>query len=184
MNSIKLIGAYSAMLEAIATAASGTPHGLTDEQKTENKSHKESVAGSIRAFAKATAADGVEVEAANEALRIVLTAKECKAGTIKGYGASFRGFRKMIDDEAVGPEGKPLVETANTAVAQQYVASPEVKEAKELRDRLKAGIKDWTLLQLASLVEYVESENEAAKTDKTESIAPESTESREARRAA
>lgn len=184
MNAIKLIGTYSSLLDAIATAAKGTPHTLTKEQGEENKAHKANVATSIREYAKATAADDISTDDAYAALKLVLTAQEVKAGTVKGYGASFKGFRKMIDDNAVTTDGAALVDAANTADAQMYVASPDVKEAKNLRDRLKAATKGWTNAQLKELVEMAEAINTSNEADKTEQLAPESTESREARRAA
>lgn len=182
MNSIQVLTKYAVLLTAIADNC-GAAHGLTAEQTEANNARKASVAASIREYAKATAADGVGEQEGQEALAMLLTAKQVKGGTIKGYGASFRGYRKMIADGAKGKEGKALVDVANTGDAQLYVASDEVKAARDAKERIREATKGWKASELAELAEFAEALNKDRTKDVTESVVPESTESREARAA-
>lgn len=148
---LALLTTYAAHLAAITAAIveNGAESKLASEA---SKARKDSLATSIRAYAKATDADGVNADEAGTALRLVLTAAEVKPGTVKGYGASFRGYRAMLAD------GKPAaeVDAANTAKAQEYVASEETKALKVAKDRVKEATKAYKLADWVALADALE----------------------------
>lgn len=151
---LALLTTYAAQLAAIAAAV--TENGVASKLASEaSKGRKDSLASTIRTFASDTARDGVPTEDAHGALKLVLGAADQKPGTIKGYGASFRGYRAMIAD---GVE----IADKNTAKAQEYVASEETKALKAAKDRVKAATADYKLADWVALADALEAAKAAA----------------------
>jgi hypothetical protein len=172
---IQLLTTYNAQLAAI-TAAIVNNAAASAEASTASKDRKDSLATSIRAYARDTAADEVSADEAGAALRLVLGAAEVKAGTIKGYGASFRGFRAML-------EAGVDISEKNTKEAQDFVASDEVKALKAAKDRVKAATAEYKLADWLALADALEATKAQAEADATPTEAEATDVTREAQAA-
>jgi len=148
---------YSPQLSAITAAVVAA--GIAGKAASEaSKGRKDSLAASIRDFAEVTHADGVPVDEANKMLALDMTLAEVKGGTIKGYGASLRGYRAMI---AAGV----AIADKNTKDAQDYVASDEVKAIKAAKDRIATATKGYKLADWLALADVLEAAKAAREAD-------------------
>ena len=148
-----------AILEQFANVQKAT---LTDEQKEHNKEVDATVAAKLKAFATATAADGVKPEAAGQFARMYLTVGGMKKGTVNAYGKALDGFRKLIDS------GKDI-SGASTVDAQNAAKSDEQKAKDAVKEELKPFLRDAKLEQLQAILEYAQGLGIAVKARKERS---------------
>lgn len=121
----------------------------TSEAGAANKERSGTLADKLRNLARVTAQESISTEEAMVVYRAIATGAELKKGTINGYGASFAGFRKLLD------EGKDI-DAYNVKAAQDAVASEETKAKREAQKRLRAAIKGWKAAEIAELAAIAE----------------------------
>lgn len=163
MNPLSLLQSYNAPLARIVSLASDHKAATAEASKA-NKARGGKLADAIREYATATHDDGVPVADARSALRIALESVRdaddkpvIPAGTVKGYGASFAGYRDALAD------GEPIADMAPKA-AQERVASPEVKALNAARKALREALKPLkadALLELAELAKAMAPEDKS-----------------------
>lgn len=153
---LALLGMYGEAVQPIANAiiaSKAEKAELTEEQKVHNEELKATVADKVRDFAATTAADGVEPEQANAALRTLLTLGGVPKGTALNYGRAVEGFRKIMD---VNPEGWRVASVKDAQTAMQT----EGQKAKaDLREQLKPYLRDATVEQLEAMLEHAQGLN-------------------------
>ena len=127
-----------------------------------SKERKGTLATALRDYATTTEDDGVSVEDGRKFLRIAMIAADLKMGTVKGYGASYNGFRAMLADGAA-------IDKATVKEAQDYVASDAVKELNAAKKVLREALKPIkSASELLDIAEFAKTFHKAD--DKTPAV--------------
>lgn len=133
-------GAYAPVLSSIAALAIAGRQSSA-AKSADDKARGDKLADKLREYARQTADDGVSATDARDVLRVSLSTladDEGKplipAGTVKGYGASFAGFRDALENGVA-------LESVSVKDAQERVASDAVKALNAARKRLRDAVK-------------------------------------------
>lgn len=148
---LALLGKYATQLGTITELAVNN----SAESKAENAKRDERKGGlvdAVKDFATVTHADGVAPEAAAVAMRIAMQNVVDEAGkpviaggTVKGYTAAFRGYRKIL------ARGETIADV-NSAKAQEEVASDEAKAIKAAKAAFAKHAAKWTAKEWTAFV--------------------------------
>ena len=151
--SLQVISRYPTELAAILAAAVENAR-INKAAGQSRKDRDSALVEKVRAFAKQTHDDGVSVEDARQALRLTFASAETPegkpaipAGTVKGYGATFAGYRDALANNIP-------IDEMGVKDAQDRVASDAVKRLNEARKALRESIKGLNADQLAEVTAY------------------------------
>lgn len=181
MNAIKVnsifAGHYAGILSEVATLAVQARQAQQDANAANTK-RRDTLADKLREYARQTAADGVSAQDARDVLRVTLSTLATDdgkpmipAGTVKGYGATFAGFRDALD---AGED----INAISVKDAQARVASDETKALNAARAELRKAIKSLNADGLMAVVSYAKS-LQPAESESTESAESEADEAGE-----
>lgn len=183
MNTIKVnpifAGVYASLLSDVASLA--VAHRLAQAEAGKAAEQRgDKLADKLREYARQTAEDGVSAADARDVLRVSLSTladDEGKpmipAGTVKGYGASFAGFRDAIAN-GVDPD------TISVKEAQERVASDETKALNAARKALRDATKGMKADALMAVAAYAKAQAEAGDDDESADEGAESAENADA----